>query len=1026
MKAAHYDLLLGLLALQNGLIDQVQLIAAFQAWTRDKSRSLAEHLVSRGDLDAEQRSGVEAMVALHLKKHGSDIERSLAAIPAGHSTREGLGHLDDPDIQASLLRLGLASPQEVQDPDRTATYSIGTSTSDGLRFGVLRPHARGGLGAVFVALDSELHREVALKQLQDEHADDPLSRHRFLVEAEITASLEHPGIVPVYGLGSYHDGRPYYAMRFIKGDSLKEAITRFHKDPALKADRGKRVLELRNLLRRFVDVCNAIEYAHARGVLHRDIKPGNMIVGKYGETLVVDWGLAKATGRREPSAATGECTLVPSSGSSETLPGQALGTPGYMSPEQARGDLDALGPRSDVYSLGATLYCLLTGKAPFEGEVGEVLGKVQRGEFPRLRELDPALDPPLEAVCLKAMAMNPEDRYDSCRALAEEVERWAADEPVTAYREPWGRRAQRWATRHRTAVTAAAVALVAGLLGLAAVAAVQARAKSTLADKNVALSAANAEVEARALAERREHERFARLYYGAESNLMYRDYEANSFPEVRRRLVALTPSGPDQRDGRGFEWYYMQAACQQGLRVLRGHETWVTSAVFSPDGRRIATASSDRTARIWDASTGRELATLRGHENYVNSAVFSPDGRRIVTASSDRTARIWDAETGRELAALRGHEDMVNSAAFSSDGHRVTTASRDGTARIWDAETGRELATLRGHEDAVHSAAFSPDGRRIATASDDRTARIWDAETGRELASLRGHENGVTSAVFAPDGRRIATASGDNTARIWDASLVTDETRDRRDALSLVRFLLERANSEAALREAIARDQTSSQPVRALALEQAGPFWESHVRQQAEAVLLKRSAQGLLSGEVIAALRDDPSLSPPVKAKALALAQDWRPWADLLNNKSWSVVRLPDRDPAAYRRALQQAEEACRLSPDNGMYLNTLGVAQYRCGLLPEALKTLRRSNKLNKDKQPEDLAFLALAHHRLGQLDEARDSLERFRSLMKDPAITPMNTENRSFFREAEAVILGLPDLPESVFAPGPPRREP
>jgi serine/threonine-protein kinase len=496
--SADRDLLFGLLALQNGLIDQGQLVAAFQAWSRTRSRPLAEHLLERGDLEPADRSVVEALVERHVTKHGGSTERSLASLPAGQSTRERLQAINNPELTVMVARLGSASVMTTTETDRTVTYAVAMTQSDGHRFRVLRPHARGGLGAVFVALDQELHREVALKQIQDAHADDAVSRQRFVLEAEITGGLEHPGIVPVYGLGTYKDGRPYYAMRFIRGDSLKEAIDRFHGDAALKKDAGRRTLELRRLLGRFIDVCDAIEYAHSRGVLHRDIKPGNIIIGKHGETLVVDWGLAKATGRAEPGA--GEQTLLPSSasGSAETLHGSALGTPAYMSPEQAAGELERLSPRSDVYSLGATLYCLLTGKAPFENDgIGELLRQVQKGEFPPPRSLDAAIDRALEAVCQTAMATAPEDRYGSCRALADDIERWMADEPVTAWTEPWTRTLQRWLTRHRVAVTSAAAAGIVALVGLATVAATQAQGRAALEIKNRELSDANAKVRAR-------------------------------------------------------------------------------------------------------------------------------------------------------------------------------------------------------------------------------------------------------------------------------------------------------------------------------------------------------------------------------------------------------------------------------------------------------------------------------------------------------------------------------------------------
>jgi serine/threonine protein kinase len=322
--------------------------------------------------------------------------------------------------------LSMTAPAESRD----STLASGARRDIGCRYRVVRLHAQGGLGAVYVAHDQELNREVALKQMQDKYAEDPASRARFLLEAEVTGALEHPGVVPIYSLGSDALGRPYYAMRFIRGETLKDAIEAYHKKAGLSPGSDSSGLSFQRLLRRFVDVCNAIDYAHGRGVLHRDLKPANIVVGDHGETLVVDWGLAKALGRASPEPAFADQFIKSSSGGSsvETLPGSAMGTPSYMSPEQACGDLDRVGPLSDVYSLGGTLYCILTGRPPFVADDGlRVLLQAKKGEFPRPRQLDYSVPVALEAIVLKAMGFEPASRYQSARELADDVERYMAD-----------------------------------------------------------------------------------------------------------------------------------------------------------------------------------------------------------------------------------------------------------------------------------------------------------------------------------------------------------------------------------------------------------------------------------------------------------------------------------------------------------------------------------------------------------------------------------------------------------------------
>lgn len=497
-------ILYAILALQNGLLKRDHLLEAVEAWVRDKRKSLVDILVSKQMLDDDKRKLMDALFAHYMAIHNGDVEASLAGLSSLGSVRQDLAAVADQDVANSLAAMGAA----VLDMSGPATMPLTSSLEgDGIvtrtRLRILRPHAKGGLGQVSVALDEELHREVAFKEIQSTAADHGDSRGRFVREAEITGRLEHPGIVPVYGLGKYADGRPFYSMRFVKGDNLGRSIDAFHANRTTgKADYAS--VEFFRLIDRLIDVAQAVSYAHSRGVLHRDLKPGNIMVGSFGETLVIDWGLAKAAespGDLESEAEPmGSGRLHVRSGSQvdATRQGMAIGTLGYASPEQLSGDLKQIGAGSDVYSLGAILYVILTGQTsvPLKGrdgerrELGEIIQDVAKGNIRNPRLVVRQVPKPLAAVCLKALSVNPKHRYPSVNEFLAELDRWKADQSVLAQRETIADRIQRLARKYKTA----ALALVATLLIVAIGASVAAvlvntarKEAKTLAERNQAV-----------------------------------------------------------------------------------------------------------------------------------------------------------------------------------------------------------------------------------------------------------------------------------------------------------------------------------------------------------------------------------------------------------------------------------------------------------------------------------------------------------------------------------------------------------
>ncbi len=645
------------------------------------------------------------------------------------------------------------------------------------QYKVLQKLGEGGCGAVYMAEQQEpVRRTVALKIIKL-GMDTREVVSRFEAERQALALMSHPNIAKVLDAGATESGRPFFVMELVQGVPITHYC-------------DLQLVPTNQRLGLFAQVCQAIQHAHQKGIIHRDIKPSNILVTlQEGVPVpkVIDFGIAKAIGAQRLTEKTMFTEL-----------GQFLGTPAYMSPEQAEMSALDIDTRADIYALGVLLYQLLTGRTPFDNEqflrsgldemrriIREAepvrpstrIGTLTAEEQTRIAKVRQA-DPPrlisrvrgdLDWITMKCLEKDRTRRYGTANDLAADVQRHLANEPILARPPSAGYRLQKTIRRHRLAFAAAAAVLASLVLGLGT--ATTLFFKEQHARREVTAAAREVDRQ-KGAAERKNVEYRAMLVEAArlDRTVAEEKFRAGEEPDALAHLARACAFDPESTLAA------QTAIASLGtwnpvfpVATLTDHEGSISSAHFSPDGRRVVTASG-QTARIWDVTTSQELLVLRGHLATVVLAEYSPDGTRVLTASADKTARLWDAASGQVVTVLAGHEGDLTSAQFSRDGRRVVTASTDQTARVWDATTGRTVATLVGHERPVRCARFSPNGENIVTASEDHTARIWDADSGRHVATFSEHLDSVAIARFSPDGARVVSAALDGTAYVWEAA----------------------------------------------------------------------------------------------------------------------------------------------------------------------------------------------------------------------------------------------------------------